>query len=119
MINWTITADVSPEGTEDTFFEVNGLGADQDSPHQDVHDPRHYPTFESAISFLITNKCKIGDTILYTGAATGKVVHVKMIREGDFITYDVGSRLLASPADLIAWLATILEPGDTVDYLSP
>lgn len=123
MITWTITADAEPQGAEpgETYYEVNGVGDDENSPHQDPHDPRHFPTFEQAVRFLIGSKAKIGDTIRYAGSDTGKIIHVAMVidREAGQITYDVGTRTIERPDELIAWLATTLEQGDTVAYLTP
>lgn len=113
-----MTEGVAPEGAEpgERFWEVNGQGADPDSPHQDPHDPRHFPDRILALHFLL-HKMKRGDTLYVTGSDTGRVLRVGYVRVGDAIEYDVGTRQLPDPESLIEWLDTTLQPGDTVAYL--
>lgn len=112
MITWTLTEGAFPEGGEpgQVYWEVNGDAADP-------HDARHYPNLLAALHFLIGSKCKRGDTIHIAGADTGRVLRVGLVMVDQKIEYDVGTRQLANPAELIEWLATTLQAGDTVSYL--
>jgi hypothetical protein len=102
-----------PDAPGKTYWEVNG-----DDP--DPHDPRHYPTLEMAVHFLIGHHMRIGDTLHYAGADTGRVLRIGMVRVGDAIEYDVGmSQNIPTPAALIEWIISTIQPGDTISYLTP
>lgn len=119
MINWTITPNVEPKGVPagTKFWEVNGVGADPDAPHQDPHDARYYPDQLGCLHFLIGMKMKMGDTMRVAGADTGRILRVNLVKIGDKFEYDVETRQLANPEELIEWLDMQLRPGDTVAYL--
>lgn len=112
MINWTLTDGVVPEGAPQgsTFVEVNG-------DEEDPHDARYFPNQLTALTFLLTTKCKRGDTIHVAGADTGRILRVGCVRVGDAIEFDVGTRQIPDPAQLVEWLSVTLQPGDTVVYL--
>lgn len=112
MINWTLTEDVEPEGAAagSKFVQIEGDDADP-------HDPRHFPNRLAAIAFLISHKMKRGDTLHIAGADTGRILRVGYVRVGDAIEFDVGTRQIPNPAQLIEWLDTTLVEGDTVSYL--
>jgi hypothetical protein len=110
-VHWTITADVEhPDAPGRTYWEVNGDGPDP-------HDPRHYPTLLAAIGFLISHHMKRGDTLHYAGADTGRILRIGYVRVGEAIEYDVGSTQIANPAQLIEWIVSTIQPGDTISYL--
>lgn len=119
MITWTLTEDIEPPGAPagSKFVEVNGASNDDNSPHQDPHDARYFPNLLTGLTFLLTSKCKRGDTIHVAGADTGRILRVGYVRVGDAIEFDVGSRQIPDPASLLEWLATTLQKGDTVVYL--
>lgn len=117
MINWTLTEGVEhPDAPGEVFWEVNGVGADPNSPHQDPHDPRHFPKRVAALAFLLT-KMKRGDTLHIAGADTGRVLRVGYVLTGDKIVFDVGTRTIDDPYSLVGWLDSMVKPGDTVAYL--
>lgn len=119
MITWTLTDGVQPEGVPpgSLFTEVNGESDDEQSPHQDPHDARYFPTHLAALAFLISHKCKRGDVIHYAGADPGRILRVGYVRVGDAIEFDVGTEQIHDPASLIEYLNATLRPGDSVVYL--
>lgn len=117
MITWTLTENAQHPDVLGDFWLVEGAADDEQSPHQDPYDGRHYPTLQAALEFLIGSKCKRGDTIHVTGSDTGRVLRVGLVKVGDAIEFDVGTRRLPNPQALIEWLATTVQSGDTVAYL--
>lgn len=110
-VRWTITAGVEhPDLPGELFWEVNGDGGD-------TSNPRHWPDRYAAISFVITHHMKRGDTLHMAGADTGRILRVGLVKIGETIEFDVGTRQIPNPAELIDWLDTTLQPGDTVNYL--
>jgi hypothetical protein len=118
VIAWTLTAGVTPEGAGpgEVYWEVNGEASDANSPHQDPHDPRHFPSLEGAIHFLL-HKMRRGDTLHFAGADTGRILRIGYVRVGDAIEFDVGTRQIPNPEQLVDWISMTLQKGDTISYL--
>lgn len=135
MVEWYVAQGVShPEVPGQLFCTVDG-GYVEYSEHPDfaaakaagypiAHDPRYFPSLNSAMHFLVGGKLRFGDRIIMYGAGEGRNLKVDKVIRGSRIHFDVGGvglpegvTELFDPEDLILWLTNILQPGDCVAYL--